>query len=69
MGFGHSILRLGVGVLMSDRLDPVAFRHYVAKAHRIARTIYDEEERGIILALIAASERMLPEKNRRRKKL
>ena len=58
-----------MGALMPDRLDPVAFRHYAAKARRIARTIYDEEERGIILALIAASERMFPEKNRRRKTL
>jgi hypothetical protein len=49
---------------MPDRLDSVAFRHYSTKARQIARTIYDPKERRIILALIAASERMFAEKNR-----
>ena len=47
---------------MPDRLDSAAFRRYTAKARQIARSIFDKEERGIILALIAASERMFAEK-------
>ena len=67
--FGHSVLRSRVGALMPNSPETIAFRRHAAEARKIARTIYDKEERRIVLAFIEASEKMFPEKNHKRKAL
>jgi hypothetical protein len=54
---------------MPNSPETIAFRRHAAEARKIARTIYDKEERRIVLAFIEASEKMFPEKNHKRKAL
>jgi hypothetical protein len=54
---------------MPNSPETIAFRRHAAKARKIAQTIYDKEERRIVLAFIDASDKMFPGKNRKRKVL
>jgi hypothetical protein len=40
--------------------ESIAFHRHAAEARKIARTIYDEDERRIVLAFIEASAKMFP---------
>ncbi len=66
LGLAVAYGALKTGSPMPDRLDSAAFRRY-AWDREIAATTYDEDERSIILALIAANKRMSIEKNCGRK--
>jgi hypothetical protein len=52
---------------MAHGPESTAFHRHATETRKIARTIYDEDERRIVLAFIEASEKMFLEKNRKRK--
>ena len=51
---------------MPDNPESNAFHRHAAEARKIARTIYDEDERRIVLTFIEAGVKMFPKKKGRR---